>query len=212
MSGRFITLEGGEGAGKSTQIVRLAAALRELGIEVATTREPGGSLGAEEIRALVVTGDAGRWGPMTEALLHTAARRDHLERTVWPALEHDVWVICDRFFDSTVAYQGWGQGLGAEAMWSLQRVALGDFRPDLTLILDVPVEIGLARADARRGAETRYESMNREFHQRLRDGYLKIASADPARCVVIDATRGVDEIADETLSVVRSRLLSATGS
>jgi len=124
---------------------------------------------------------------------------------VWPALEHGVWVICDRFFDSTVAYQGWGHGLGADAMWALQSVALGDFRPDLTLILDIPVEIGLARADARRGAETRYESMTRDFHRRLRDGYLKIAEAEPGRCVVIDATRSVDEVAAEIGAVVRSR-------
>lgn len=205
MTGRFITLEGGEGAGKSTQISRLAALSRDLGFEVTTTREPGGSLGAEEIRSLVVNGDPGRWGPMTEALLHTAARRDHLERTVWPALEHGVWVICDRFFDSTVAYQGWGHGLGADAMWALQSVAFGDFRPDLTLILDIPVEIGLARADARRGVETRYESMGRDFHQRLRDGYLKIAEAEPERCVVIDATRSVDEVAADIAAVVRSR-------
>jgi len=205
MTGRFITLEGGEGAGKSTQIPRLVSVLRDLGFEATTTREPGGSLGAEEIRSLVVNGDPGRWGAMTEALLHTAARRDHLERTVWPALEHGVWVICDRFFDSTVAYQGWGHGLGADAMWALQSVALGDFRPDLTLILDIPVEIGLARADARRGAETRYESMTRDFHRRLRDGYLKIAEGEPERCVVIDATRSVDEVAAEIHAVVRSR-------
>jgi len=209
MPGRFITLEGGEGAGKSTQIARLSASLRDMGREVTATREPGGSLGAEEIRRLVVTGDPGRWGAMTEALLHTAARRDHLERMVWPALERGAWVISDRFFDSTVAYQGWGHGLGAETMWALQRVALGPFRPDLTLILDIPVEIGLARADARRGTETRYESMAHDFHQRLRDGYLKIAEAEPERCAVIDATRGVDEVAAEILAVVRSRLSPA---
>ncbi len=134
--GRFITLEGGEGAGKSTQLRRLAETLAKTlaarGIDVLTTREPGGSKGAEEIRALLVSGDTGRWGPVTEALLHSAARRDHLERTVWPALEAGRWVVCDRFFDSTMAYQGYGLGLGRERIAALQALALDGFRPDLT--------------------------------------------------------------------------------
>lgn len=207
MRGKFITLEGGEGAGKSSQIAPLADFLRSEGKSTLTTREPGGSPGAEEIRRLVVTGEPGRWGPVTEALLHTAARRDHLERTVWPALERGQWVICDRFLDSTVAYQGWGHGLGAEAMWALQRAAFGDFRPDLTLILDVPVEIGLERADRRRGVETRYESMERAFHERLRQGFLAQAREEPVRCAVIDATTTVETARDAIRDIVRERLL-----
>lgn len=193
-TGRFITLEGGEGAGKSTQLRRLADGLAARGIDVLTTREPGGSPGAEEIRALLVSGETGRWGAVTEALLHTAARRDHLERTVWPALEAGRWVLCDRFFDSTMAYQGYGLGLGRDLIGGLQATALGDFRPDLTLILDIAVEAGLRRAAARSGGEDRYERMDIGFHQRLRDGFLDIARREPERCAVIDADADVDTV------------------
>jgi dTMP kinase len=196
--GRFITLEGGEGAGKSTQLRRLADTLREAlharGAELVTTREPGGSPGAEEIRGLLVTGETGRWSPVTEALLHTAARRDHLERTVWPALEAGNWVLCDRFFDSTMAYQGYGLGLGRELVETLQTAALGGFRPDLTLILDIDVETGLRRAVARHGGEDRYERMDIGFHQRLRDGFLDIARREPERCAVVDADADLDTV------------------
>ncbi len=192
--GRFITLEGGEGAGKSTQLRRLAETLAARGIDVVTTREPGGSKGAEEIRALLVSGETGRWGPVTEALLHTAARRDHLERTVWPALEAGRWVLCDRFFDSTMAYQGYGLGLGRALVEGLQKTALGDFRPDLTLILDIAVATGLRRAAARHGGEDRYERMDIGFHQRLRDGFLDIAGREPERCAVIDADADLDTV------------------
>lgn len=204
--GRFITLEGGEGAGKTTQIRLLADALIACGRKVVLTREPGGSPGAEEIRALLVSGETGRWGPVTEALLHTAARRDHLERTVWPALEAGHWVICDRFFDSTMAYQGYGLGLGRELIATLQGAALGDFKPDLTLILDLPVEDGLARAAARRGGEDRYERMDIAFHRRLRDGFLEIAVLEPERCVVIDATHPVETVQAAILDSVTRRL------
>ncbi len=204
--GRFITLEGGEGAGKSTQIRLLADALIACGKKVVLTREPGGSPGAEEIRNLLVSGETGRWGPVTEALLHTAARRDHLERTVWPALEAGHWVVCDRFLDSTMAYQGYGLGLGRELIATLQGAALGDFRPDLTLILDLQVEDGLARAAARRGGEDRYERMDIDFHRRLRDGFLEIAAWEPERCVVIDATHPVETVQAAILDSVTRRL------
>ncbi|AIB11696.1 thymidylate kinase [Azospirillum argentinense] len=204
--GRFITLEGGEGAGKTTQIRLLADALISLGKRVVLTREPGGSPGAEEIRGLLVSGETGRWGPVTEALLHTAARRDHLERTVWPALEAGHWVICDRFFDSTMAYQGYGLGLGRDLVAALQATALGDFRPDLTLILDLPVEDGLARAVARRGGEDRYERMDVAFHHRLRDGFLDIAAREPERCVVVDAGHPVETVQAAILDTVTRRL------
>lgn len=204
--GRFITLEGGEGAGKTTQIRLLADALSARGKQVLVTREPGGSKGAEEIRALLVSGETGRWGPVTEALLHTAARRDHLERTVWPALDTGCWVICDRFFDSTMAYQGYGLGLGRDLIAALQSTALGDFRPDLTLILDLPVEVGLGRANARRGGEDRYERMDVDFHRRLREGFLDIARREPERCVVVDAAHPVEEVQASILDSVTRRL------
>jgi dTMP kinase len=204
--GRFITLEGGEGAGKSTQLRRLADTLAARGIDVLTTREPGGSKGAEEIRALLVSGDTGRWGPVTEALLHSAARRDHLERTVWPALEAGRWVVCDRFFDSTMAYQGYGLGLGRERIAALQALALDGFRPDLTLILDIDVRTGLRRAAVRAGGEDRYERMDVGFHERLRHGFLDIAEREPERCAVIDADADLDHVQARVWNAVAARL------
>ena len=204
-AGRFITLEGGEGAGKSTQLRRLAAALRARGLEVVTTREPGGSPGAEEIRALLVNGGAGRWSPVSEALLHLAARRDHLERTIWPALERGAWVISDRFADSTMAYQGYGLGLNQDVITRLYANVIGKFYPDITLVLDLPAEAGLARAQARSAAD-RYEQMDLAFHRRLREGFLDIAAHDPRRCAVIDAAGSEDAVAAEILAVVDRRL------
>src|ERR1700761_680312 len=151
--GRFITLEGGEGAGKSTQVKHLAATLAKKGIQTLTTREPGGSPGAEEIRALLVQGEPGRWDALTETLLVYAARADHVKRTIGPALLADKWVICDRFTDSTYAYQGVGRGLPREIIRRIDSVVLDDFRPDLTLILDLDVDTGLKRAGARGGQE-----------------------------------------------------------
>jgi dTMP kinase len=203
--GRFITLEGGEGAGKSTQIARLAERLRARH-EVVTTREPGGSPGAEMVRKLLVEGPADKWDGTTEALLHFAARRDHLRTTVWPALEHGAWVISDRFADSTRAYQGWGHGLDLATLERLYDVAVGVFRPDLTLILDLPVEVGLARAASRRGAETRYESLPRDFHERVRDGFLTIARNEPERCAVVDASQDIDAVASTIARLVTERL------
>ena len=204
--GRFITLEGGEGAGKSTQIARLKTWLEEHGRSVTATREPGGSPGAEMIRKLLVEGPVERWDGTTEALLHFAARREHLRSTVWPALGRGDWVISDRFADSTMAYQGYGHGLGRDVFEKLYALAVGDFRPDLTIVLDLPVEIGLARAAARRGTETRYESLPRTFHQQVRDGFREIAAREPRRCVVIDADRPIDAIAAAIVDAVRKRL------
>jgi dTMP kinase len=205
-AGRFITLEGGEGAGKSTQIARLKSWLEERGHRVTATREPGGSPGAEMIRKLLVEGPVERWDGTTEALLHFAARREHLRSTVWPALKRGEWVVSDRFADSTLAYQGYGHGIERGIFEQLYQVAVGDFRPDLTVILDLPIEIGLKRAAERRGAETRYESLPREFHARVRSGFLEIAAREPKRCVVIDATGTVDAIAQAIADAVKDRL------
>jgi len=204
--GRFITLEGGEGAGKSTQIARLKTWLEGRGRKVVATREPGGSPGAEMVRKLLVEGPVERWDGVTEALLHFAARRDHLRSTVWPALEQGAWVISDRFADSTTAYQGYGHGLDRAMLERLYGVAVGDFRPDLTLILDVPIDTGLARAAARRGTETRYENLPVEFHQRVKAGFLEIARRAPARCAVIDAAQDIDTIAGGIARAVGERL------
>jgi len=205
-SGRFITLEGGEGAGKSTQIARLKAWLEARGRRVLATREPGGSPGAEMIRKLLVEGPIERWDGNTEALLHFAARRDHLRSTIWPALKRGEWVLSDRFADSTLAYQGYGHGLDPAIFSQLSRIAMQDFRPHLTLILDLPIDLGLSRAAKRRSLETRYESLPRDFHARVRTGFLEIAAREPERCVVIDATSDVDAVAAAIAGAVGERL------
>ena len=202
---RFITLEGGEGAGKSTQITRLADALKAAGHAVTQTREPGGSPGAEAIRALLVTGEAARWTPLGETLLHFAARQDHLERTIRPALARGEFVLCDRFVDSTFAYQGAAQGLDPASIRALSALVVGPTMPDLTFILDLPVEIGLARA-ASRGGEDRYELMGTAFHETLRQTFLTRAKAEPDRCVIIDATAAPDEVARQIWHSVTLRL------
>jgi dTMP kinase len=206
---RFITFEGGEGAGKSTQIKHLAEALRATGHDIRLTREPGGSSGAEDIRRLLVEGEPGRWTAETEALLHFAARADHLERVIRPALASGTWVLCDRFADSTIAYQGYGHGLDLGWLQQLRQRVVGEAEPGLTLILDLPVETGLARAAQRhsaaagsQAAEDRYERMDRTFHQRLRDGFLAIAKATPQRCKVIDADRPAAAITRDILTLV----------
>ena len=203
--GKFITFEGGEGSGKSTQIQPLAGALTAAGIMVTVTREPGGAPGAEQIRTLLVNGDTGRWDPMSEALLHYAARREHLRHAILPALAEGRWVLCDRFADSTMAYQGYGHGLGRAVIAALHAAVVGDLAPDLTLILDLPVETGLARAASRGGAD-RYERMDRAFHQRLREGFLDIARREPARCAVIDAAAPADRVEAAIRTAVRDRL------
>jgi len=198
LKSRFITLEGGEGSGKSTQIKLLANWLSEIGVEHICTREPGGAPGAEQIRNLVLTGDVDRWTPMTEVLLYTAARSDHVERVVLPALEEDKWVLCDRFSDSSVAYQGAGRGVGIEKVRDLQKLVLGDFKPDLTLVLDLPVTVGLGRAVSRESGkvdmEDRFERMEVSLHEASREVYLSIAKEEPDRCVVVDADQSIDEL------------------
>ena len=204
--GRFITIEGGEGAGKSTQAGLLVDALARAGIAALRTREPGGAPGAEEIRRLLVEGEPGRWDAESEALLMVAARRSHLSATIWPALERGEWVVSDRFADSTLAYQGYGGGVPLADLKALHRMIAGDFMPDLTLILDLTVEVGLKRAAARSGSETRFERMDGGFHERLRQGFLDIARREPRRCVVIDAQGGVGVVHQAVLAAVRERL------
>jgi dTMP kinase len=203
-AGKFITLEGGEGAGKSTQARCLAEALVKKGRDVVLTREPGGAPGAEIIRGLLVGGDQA-WDPVTEALLHFAARREHLKDTIRPALVRGAWVVCDRFADSTVAYQGYGLGVDRAIIRRLHRDVVGDTNPDLTLILDIDPADGLVRAGRTRGHD-RYERMDLEFHRRLRAGFLAIARREPDRCVVIDASRDLETIESEIVAVVRKRL------
>jgi dTMP kinase len=203
--GRFITIEGGEGAGKSTQIARLRDVLEARGHKVVVTREPGGSTGAEEIRKLLMGGSIDRWDTVTEALLVYAARRDHLVRTVWPALARGEWVISDRYEDSTRAYQGAG-GLDAAAIEQVGAVARGEFRPDLTLILDLSVTLGRARAAKRRGPGDRFEDRGDAFHERVRAIFLATAAAEPDRCAVIDASADVDAVTRAISAAVSVRL------
>lgn len=209
--GKFITLEGGEGTGKSTQAallaVRLAERLRARGLAVTRTREPGGSPGAEAVRDLVVTGEAGRWSARTEALLMYAARSDHLERTILPALARGDWVVCDRFSDSSRAYQGAAGGAPEAFIEALDRAVVGDDQPDLTLVFDLPVDLGLERALGRGLSEARFESKGPAFHARLREAFRAIAEAHPERCVLIDASGDVDAVAERLWRAVEARLL-----
>jgi dTMP kinase len=204
--GRFITLEGGEGAGKSSQLGLLADGLRNAGYVVVTTREPGGTPGAEEIRELLVNGETGRWDPMSELLLFAAARHEHVRQKIAPALARGEWVLCDRFADSTMAYQGYGHGLGREPCETAHKLALGDFQPDLTFILDLPVEKSLERAARRGNADTRYERMAIEFHRRVREGFLEIARREAARCHVFDASGPIAEVQSAIRRVLAERL------
>jgi len=201
--GYFITLEGGEGAGKSTQARRLALALAAAGVPVLRTREPGGAPGAERIRDLLLS--PGSWDSLTEAMLHFAARREHVLRSISPMLEAGAWVICDRFADSTLAYQGAGQGLAHETWARLCDLTLAGLQPDLTLILDLPVEAGLARAGARSAAD-RYEKLGADFHARIRAGFADIARREPSRCVVLDAARDAEAVYVAIAETLRQRL------
>jgi dTMP kinase len=212
MRGRFITFEGGEGAGKSSHAALLAQRLRTLGIAVVLTREPGGSPGAEIIRHVLLSGAAKPLGPEAEAILFAAARDDHIRSTILPALTRGRWVICDRFTDSTRIYQGELGGVDPKLLRALERVTVGDLRPDLTFVLDTPVEVGLARAEKRRGeaATDRFEGESREFHERLRDAFRMLALSDPNRCVLIDASAPRDDVADQIWTVVSKRLDPAT--
>lgn len=205
MAGRFITLEGGEGSGKSTQVKRLKAQLEKKGIAAVATREPGGSPGAEEIRALLVQGVPGRWDCLTETLLLYAARADHVRHTIGPALVEGKWVISDRFTDSTFAYQGAGRGLARETIRRIDSLVLDDFKPDFTLVLDLDVDEGLRRAKKRGGAETRFESFDRDFHERLRQAFIEIAKRNPGRIALIDAGGSEDQVADAIWAAVSRR-------
>ena len=206
--GRFITLEGGEGVGKSVQAERLEKRLAALGLDVVRTREPGGSPGAEALREAILSGFAADFSPAGQALLFATARVDHIEKTILPALARGAWVISDRFADSTRAYQGAAGNLPPEFIATLERLTVGPNQPDLTLILDLPPEIGLKRAAERRqrGPADRFESEGLIFHETLRRAFLDIAAAEPWRCVVIDAARSEDDVAAATWSAVESRL------
>ncbi|MFC4171459.1 dTMP kinase [Microvirga sp. GCM10011540] len=210
MAGYFITFEGGEGAGKSTQIDRLRRRLEQLSHPVVVTREPGGSAYAEQIRSFILSGQAKRLGPFAEALLFAAARIDHLDKTIEPALKSGTHVLCDRFADSTRAYQGALGDLDSGLIDSLERVTLKGVSPNLTFILDVPAEVGLSRASARRAGKgegaDRFEEEDLSFHQALRQAFLTIARAYPDRCVVIHADRPADEVEEIIWSSVSERL------
>ena len=208
--GRFITFEGGEGSGKSTQIKLLAERLDAAKLRTVVTREPGGSPGAEIIRHVVLSGMGKLFGVEAEALLFAAARDDHVHAVILPALDQGAWVMCDRFSDSTRAYQG---GLGQVPLGvlnAMERVTIGDLKPDLTIILDVPVEVGMQRAAARRGASApdRFEAEDITFHQSLRDAYRQIAAEEPQRCVLIDANADADIVAAAVWTAVRDRLFA----
>jgi dTMP kinase len=202
--GRLITFEGGEGAGKSTQVKRLAAALIGIGIPALLTREPGGTPGAEAIRELLLDGASTRWLPLTETLLLFAARHDHVLRQIEPALRAGQWVLCDRFLDSTRVYQGIAGSVGIALIDQLHQIIFGGLRPDLTLILDVPPATGLARRRTGTGGN-RFELMPEAFHEQVRQGFLAVARAEPERCVVIDATSSEDAIAARIRRAVEQR-------
>ncbi|MBX9759378.1 MAG: dTMP kinase [Beijerinckiaceae bacterium] len=206
--GRFITFEGGEGAGKSTQATRLAARLRARGFDPVLTREPGGSPLAEDIRKAILSGAVAPLGPAAEAIMFSAARIDHLERTIRPALARGQWVVCDRFADSTRAYQGALGNLDPRFMRELERVTVGKTMPDLTIVIDVPASTGLARARARSAIVDRFEAEGQSFHDALRRAFLDIAAQEAARCVVVDGALPADDVEAAIWSAVETRLLA----
>jgi dTMP kinase len=208
--GRFITFEGGEGSGKSTQIKVLAERLNTAKLRAIVTREPGGSPGAEVIRHLVLSGMGKLLGPEAETLLFAAARDDHVGTVIKPALSQGIWVLCDRFSDSTRAYQGSMGKVAPEILNAMERVTIGDLKPDLTIILDIPVEIGIKRAAARRGAGApdRFEAEDLKFHQDLREAYRQIAAREPERCVLIDANADAATVAANVWTALRDRLFA----
>jgi len=193
--GAFITIEGGEGAGKSTQARRLVVWLERQGLRAVATREPGGTPTGEQIREIVMHRGPEAWHPLTETLLFFAARREHLDRVILPALAAGRWVVCDRFADSTMAYQGYGAELGPEPIAALYDLVVGAIKPDLTLILDLPLAVARRRLKRRAGASDRFERRRRAFHERVRAGFLAIAAHEPKRCSVIDATQPADAVA-----------------
>lgn len=211
--GVFITFEGGDGSGKSTQARRLHEKLREIGIDVLLTREAGGTPGAEKIRDLLFQRDAEDWDPLSELLLLQAGRREHLTKKIWPALKKGQWVISDRFIDSTRAYQGYAKGLGLAEIDASYKMIAGDSNPDLTLIFDIPAQEGLQRSIAHmesvagtpESTEDKFERLGLEFHERIRRGYLDIAAQYPKRCVIIDATGTIEDIHNEVMNIVQTR-------
>lgn len=206
MTARFITLEGGEGAGKSTQVKLLAQAFAQAGLAARTTREPGGSEGGEAIRNLVVTGAADRWDATTESLLFMTARYDHVERLIKPALAAGQWVLCDRFYDSTYVYQGIAKNVGTEWLDQLYRHLYGNFTPDLTFLLDLDPKVGLGRATARgNDAESRFESMGLAYHTTLRNAFLDRATAEPARFAKVDASQSPQAVHEAMIAVLNQR-------
>jgi len=202
---RLITLEGGEGVGKSTLAAGLQAAIEGAGQRVVRTREPGGSPGADEIRNLIVSGAGDRWSGLTETLLLTAARNDHLERTIRPALACGDWVVCDRFIDSTFAYQVAARGL-PRATFEAVNAVLRAPSPDLTLVLDLDVTVGLSRALGRAGGEARFEALDEAFHQKVRQAFLQLAAEQPHRCIVIDAALPPDQVLRASAAAITQRL------
>lgn len=200
MAGRFISFEGGEGSGKSTQLRRLAARLAAHDVTVVTTREPGGTPGAEDIRRLLVEGEPGRWDGRVEALLVNAARADHVSRLIRPALAGDTWVLCDRYVHSTLAYQGAARGLDEAELRQLHAFATGDLWPDLTIVLDVDPALGLARAAGRAGAEARFEGEPPAFHKAVRERFLSFPDV-----AVIPSEASVDDVGDAVWAVVSAR-------
>lgn len=207
-SGKFITLEGGDGTGKSTQAKMLEKYLEAQNIELILTREPGGAPGADEIRELILTGDPDRWDAVAETLLFYASRRNHLRLTVWPAMEKGLWVVSDRFADSTMAYQGYGNQLGVEAVQQIHDVTVGDFEPDLTFILDIDVKKGLARTHGRLHNEDRFENMEIGFHERMRQGFFEIAEQNKHRCVVINADQPIEGVQKDMRAILKERFFS----
>ncbi len=213
--GKFITLEGGEGGGKTTQATLLAERLRKAGVDVHKTREPGGTPRAEAIREVLLSGKARRFGALGEAVLFYAARESHLELAIRPALEKGTWVVCDRFSDSTRAYQGAAGGLPLSVIDVLDSAVVGKTRPDLTVVFDLPPDLGLKRAAERKRLSEkvsspdpefdRFETMNLAFHRALREEFLVIAAAEPDRCVVVDASRNMQLVADEVWAIVRRK-------
>lgn len=211
--GVFITLEGGEGTGKSTQVKMLGAALAAAGLDAVMTREPGGTDQAERIRNLMIQRDAGNFDPLTEAMLMMSARREHLVNKIWPSMEQGKWVVSDRFVDSTRAFQGYGMGLDQGLIDRIYQMIAGDFQPDLTFVFDIDAEKGLSRslkqlavtADKNESTEDRYERMGVPFHNRLRNGFLEIAKRFPDRCVIIDAAQDIATIHGQILKTIETR-------
>jgi dTMP kinase len=208
LRGKFITLEGGEGAGKSTQARHLKQALEARGLAVVLTREPGGTPGAEEIRNLLVHGEPERWTALSETLLFLAARADHVARLIRPALDAGKWVICDRFTDSTIVYQGIVRGVGVDLVRKLQNETLGGFGPDVTLLLDIDPAVGMVRTRARDEHASRFEKFDADFHRRLRVAFCELAAADTARCVTIDAAQPQEAVLESIARAVQERLFA----